>query len=38
MDEKIGICPICGGFLFYIHCLNMIKCDTCEYEELEVNK
>lgn len=33
MDECCGICPECGGWLIYIYSLNMIICDTCEYEQ-----
>lgn len=35
IDYIVGFCPECGGTLWYIHSLNMISCDTCEYEEEE---
>jgi primosomal protein N' len=33
MDDRIGTCPECGGWLIYIQALNEIVCDTCEYKE-----
>lgn len=33
LDDKVGTCPECGGWLIYIHALNEIVCDTCEYTE-----
>jgi hypothetical protein len=31
---SLPVCK-CGGYLIYIQGLNMIVCDTCEYEEIE---
>ena len=36
MNYETGTCPHCGGTLTYIHCLNLISCDTCEYEVVEI--
>ena len=35
VDERVGVCPICGGFLEYISCTNTIICDTCDYRKEE---
>ena len=36
MDERIGTCKTCGGYIIYISSLNKIICDTCEHEVVEV--
>lgn len=37
MDDSIGICPECGGRLYYVESTNEIICDCCDYtvEEAE---
>lgn len=32
-DTNLDICDQCGGTLIYIESLNMIVCDTCDYEK-----
>ena len=34
MDYETGTCPNCGGRLYYIYCLDEVKCEEyCEEEE-----
>lgn len=35
MDYEVGVCKECGGILTYIHCLNTVVCDTCNYKETD---
>lgn len=37
MDYEVGTCKECGGILLYIHSLNEIICDTCDYEKEDAN-
>ena len=33
MDYETGICPNCGGRLYYIYCFDEIKCEECCNEQ-----
>ncbi len=35
-DYRWDTCPECGGWLYYVHSLNYVGCDCCDYEIKEV--
>jgi hypothetical protein len=35
MDYEVGTCENCGGRLFYIYCLDEVKCEEYCMEDCE---